>query len=116
MHKQASDVIEIVRLIRPGDLDERLLYVWLLTIETKVMFDVLEVKSIKDITYNDLTVPPPHDDLYWTYLVSMIDFTTGNFEAYVHSKALADKAWNDFVKHYHSKSVCTEPKRLGGDN
>ena len=112
MHKNPSDVIEIARLIRPNELDDSLLHVWYVTIECRVVFDVLGVKNVDELMYTDLTVGPPHDDIYWTYIVSMIDFATGNFESYVHSKALADKAWNDFVKHYHNRGVCTEPRRL----
>ena len=116
MHKKPLDMIEMARAIRPNELDDGLYFLWMVTIEMRVLFEVFGVEDPNEIEGNDLVVGPPHDDIYWTYLVSMIDFATGNFESYAHSKALADKAWNNFVKHYHCKGGCTAPTYFGGED
>ncbi len=102
MKKRPSEIIQLVHQMRPNDLDDQLLFFWLSNLEYRVLYEVFEGED-GDQPQGELQVGPPHDDIYWTYLVSMVDFATGDVQAYAHSSALAEKAWKNFRKYYHQQ-------------
>ena len=99
MKKRATEILELVRLMRPNDLEDQLLFFWLSNLEYRVLYEVFEGDG--DQPQGELQVGPPHDDIYWTYLVSMVDFATGDMDAYAHSSVLAERAWKNFRQYYH---------------
>ena len=100
MAKKPTEMVELVNEMRPNELNDDLLYFWLSNLEFRVLYEVLEGQD-GDQPVGVLQVGAPHDDIYWTYLVSMIDFATGDMEAYARSSALAERAWKSFCKYYH---------------
>ena len=108
MRKRASQMLLMARQMRPCELDDDVLYLWLSTLEYRVLYEVMGEEAT-EIVETDLLVAPPHDDIYWTYLVSMIDFSKGDMQSYAQSSALAEKAWKRFVQCYHQKKYsCTK--------
>ncbi len=102
-HRSPGEIIQLVRRIRPTELDDEVMFLWLATLECRVFYEVLGGENIESEELVKLLVGPPHDEIYWTYLVSMVDFAKGDMQAYAQSSALAEKAWKRFVQHYHQK-------------
>jgi len=110
MNKKPTEMVQLVHQMRPNDFEDGLLYFWLSNLEYRVFYEVFEQEAPE--TASTLQVGPPHDDIYWTHLVAMVDFAMGNMEAYAHSSALAEKAWKAFRQYYHQQKYKNE--KTGG--
>lgn len=102
--RTAGEILYMVQQLRPNELDETLIIWWLSTIEHRVLYEILGKEDLESETSEErMLIGPPHDDVYWTHLLAMIDFACKDFESYKYSSAMAEKAWQECAKHYHHK-------------
>ena len=77
-------VIELVDDIKPNAFSDAVKTQWLNECEGVIQTEVMLLDVAACISYSYerdkdavLLVQPPHDKVYWTYLVAMIDFANG---------------------------------------
>lgn len=108
MRRRITEMIQMARQMRSHEISDEVMYLWLCGIEYRVLYEVMESEPV-ELLGSEVLVGPPHDDIYWTYLVSMMDFAAGDMQAYAQSSALAERAWKRFVQCYHGKKYsCTK--------
>ena len=76
------------------DLCEVLLY----HIEERIRQEVLHLDEKFD--HQNLILATPHDDVYWTYALSMIHLVQKNMEAYREYRKLFAEAWENFCRQF----------------
>lgn len=94
--------IQMARYLKQVDenaFPDYLMIQWLNECEGKVQTDVLHVALVDCVRYGaedlekELLVSPPHDKLYYAYLMAMIDLANGEYSKYNNSVLVA----NDFL-------------------
>ena len=94
--------IELARALRPCEIGDEILTHFLAELETELALCIRGESGCapcKVVSRGELSVPAPFDRVYWLYLVSLIDFSTGNSGAFATSDALfreardADAKW-----------------------
>lgn len=98
----AEMAIQLARNLKQVDemiFPDAVMLQWLNECEGKVQTDVLHVALVDCVRYGaedltkELLVSPPHDKLYYTYLMAMIDLANGEYSKYNNSVLVA----NDFL-------------------
>jgi len=89
-----SDVYGTLSVLRPEHAEYigNLFLPLLCHLEDKVIHELLH-RDLK-IDLDNLVLPPPHDDLYWMYILPIVDMGLGNIEAYREEQKAFEKAWN----------------------
>ena len=89
----AEKVIRLANEIKPNALSDELKLHYLSEVEGMVQTEVMLLSSADTITYTEddlgaeLIVRPPHDKLYLSYLIAMIDFSNGEYNKYTNTIA-----------------------------
>ncbi len=65
-------------------------------IEEKIRQEVLHLDQRFD--HQNLALAAPYDDVYWTYILSLLHLKAGNMEAYRESRKLFEEAWENFCR------------------
>lgn len=98
-----TEVLALVAELKPHDHSEAVMLHWLDEIEQKVALEIHgKARGGVDPLYNakeQLSVPAPYDRIYWTYLMSMLDFVSGNSEHFENSNALFKEAYADYARY-----------------
>ena len=95
----ADEIVSLVNQMRPNELDEVTLYFWLAHVEYSVLQELFD----GDNSYSKegyMTLGFPYNDVYWTYMLSMVDLALGNLESYKYTHAMAQKAWERLIRSY----------------
>ncbi len=79
------------------DFCEVLLY----HIEERIRQEVLHLDEKFD--HENLILATPHDDVYWTYVLSMMYLVQKNMEAYREYRKLFEEAWENFCRQFFLK-------------
>ena len=104
--------IALVDEIAPNGVDASVKLRFLGEIEAKVKVELLgespdSVEVFDENTYLDieLCVPHPFDQLYWLYLVAMLDFLGGDSARYENAAALFNAAYQNYGKWLKRRGV-----------
>lgn len=106
-----GEVLTLVTQLRAHEYSESVMLRWLEELEKKISIEIhgnAPDKAPRVIVASEkLSVQTPYDRVYWTYLVSMIDFVSGSFENFERSNALFKEAYADYARFvqrqkYHS--------------
>ena len=88
-------------------------------VEGKVQTEVLMIAPEDTVRYgaDDLTsemiVTAPHDKLYYSYLMAMIDFVNGEYDRYTNSMNLANAHITEWAAWYNRTHRRGKPEELG---
>lgn len=97
-----QEAIAIATALRPTELDEALLTKLVLDLEHRISAEIRGERLLpRAVMRTELTVPPPFDRVYWTYLIAMIDLAACNAEAYAASDALYRESLDAYARWHH---------------
>ena len=111
-----TEVLALVAELKPHEHSEAVLLRWLEELEQKVACEIhgktpdaiIPSGSMGD----QLLVPAPYDRMYWTYLVAMLDFVSGNLELFDRSNALFKESYADYARHVQRQGNLAKRRRL----
>ena len=97
------EVLSFVRSIKPHDMEDEVMLLWLEELEKKVALELhgkqLCEARLAGFAQEQLSVPAPYDKIYWTYLVAMLELVKGTTESYQFANTVFREAYNDYAKH-----------------
>ena len=100
-----AGVIAMVDDMKPNAFSNDTKTQWVNEVESMVQTEVLLFASEQIITYTyaqdsteELLVQPPHDKLYWSYLVAMIDFANGEYNKYQNTMQVFNAHFGEFMR------------------
>ena len=97
-----TEVLALVAELKPHDHSDAVMLRWLDEIEQRVALEIHgKARGGVDPLYGakeQLLVPAPYDRIYWTYLVAMLDFVSGNLERFESSNALFKEAYAEYAR------------------
>ncbi len=100
-------VIELVDGIKPNAFSDAVKTQWLNECEGVIQTEVMLLDVAACISYSyerdkdaQLLVQPPHDKVYWTYLVAMIDFANGEYNRYQDTVQLYNAFFGEYMRWY----------------
>lgn len=95
-----KQIIEYTDKLKPNSFDFDIKLVWINQVEGMVQSEIMKtpIDKIEMMTGEDdvLSVGHPYSQIYSFYIISMIDFFSGDFVKYQNSSA----AYNDAMKTY----------------
>ena len=93
------DIKLFLNLIRP-DLGEtyvdRLVNFLLWHLEDKIRTEVLNIET--EVHTDHFILPNPHDDVYWWYVLSILDLIEGKLDRYQESHKQFELAWENLCR------------------
>ena len=100
-----STCMDLVDSLVPNGLDRSVKLRLLGEIEGKVRVELLggypeetEVFGGDTPDTTELTVPHPYDQLYWTYMIAMMEYMRGDVIRYENAAALFNTAYQGYAK------------------
>lgn len=100
-----GEVIDFVDGLKPNAFTPAQKTQWLNECEGMVQTEVLLLASPEILSYEaeadrdtPLLVLPPHDKLYRSYLMAMIDFSNGEYERYQNAMQLFNAQFSEFSR------------------
>lgn len=100
-------VIELVDDIKPNAFSDAVKTQWLNECEGVIQTEVMLLDVAACISYSYerdkdavLLVQPPHDKVYWTYLVAMIDFANGEYNRYQDTVQMYNAFFGEYMRWY----------------
>ncbi len=100
-------VIELVDNIKPNAFSDAVKTQWLNECEGVIQTEVMLLDVAACISYSYerdkdavLLVQPPHDKVYWTYLVAMIDFANGEYNRYQDTVQMYNAFFGEYMRWY----------------
>lgn len=91
--------------MKPNAFSDETKTQWLNDVEGMVQTQVLLFAAEEIVTYDcetdmdaELLVQPPHDKLYWSYLVAMIDFANGEYDRYQNTMQMFNAHFAEFTQ------------------
>ena len=93
--------VELACALRPNELGEETLAHLVQELEENLALEVRREGRREPCVVTrqgELAVPPPYDRIYWTYLVSLIDLSAGDAEAYAMSHKLFEQTRASYAK------------------
>lgn len=101
----AEKALELALALRPTELSHEVLTALLWELEEQLALEIRgEWPCHRAVTCAELKIPAPFDRVYWTYLLSMIDLSMGNTEAYRASNALYREGREAYAR-WHQRTV-----------
>ena len=98
-----SEVLAFVQSVKPHEFEEAVMLRWLDELEKKIMFEIHDRfargEGFQGTSVDKLSVPPPYDKVYWTYLVSMIELVQGTPETYEFANGVFKEAYGEYARH-----------------
>lgn len=97
--------IELVDKMAPNSFDKTIKLRWLSEIEGKLQIELCD-RSISELVEYDsdtsedtkLLIPFPFDQIYWMYLIAMLDFANGDNVHYTNSSELFNTVLDSYSK------------------
>lgn len=100
-------VIGMVDDIKPNAFSNETKTQWLNECEGVIQTEVMLLDVAACISYSyerdkdaQLLVQPPHDKVYWTYLVAMIDFANGEYNRYQDTVQMYNAFFGEYMRWY----------------
>lgn len=94
--------LSLVDEILPNAVPQTIKSRWLSELEGRVRAELLGQQP-DTLTLPDadaaLAVPFPYDQIYWMYLVAMIEYMGGNYARYENGAALFNAAYRNYAKY-----------------
>ncbi len=110
-----TEVLALVAELKPHDHSDTVMLRWLEELEQKVALEIHgKMRGGIDPLYNakeQLSVSAPYDRIYWTYLIAMLDFVSGNLEHFESSNALFKEAYADYARFVQRQGGHTRRRR-----
>ena len=95
-----KEIIDYTDKLKPNSFDLETKLVWINQVEGMILSEInkipLDKIEVLTDTSEQLSVPHPYCQIYSFYIISMIDFFSGDFIKYQNSSA----AYNDAVRVY----------------
>lgn len=94
-----NDIFSFINAIRPNMDQERLWGLYeeaIYHLEEKIRQEVLHLDVKFD--HKNLALPTPYDDVYWTYIMSMIHLEDGRIEVYREYRKQFEEAWENLCR------------------
>ncbi|MBQ3064548.1 MAG: hypothetical protein IJC99_07115 [Clostridia bacterium] len=111
-----NEVITFVRQIKPHDFENEVMLRWLDELEQKIATEIHQKytrdNGLQGLLPDQLSVPVPYDRVYWTYLLSMIDFVSGSSDTYERSLAVFQEAYGEYARAVQRASGCRKKRSL----
>ena len=103
-----TEVLTFLQQIKPHALESSVLLHWLEELERKIELE-LHGKYFREDSNairgtDELSVASPYDKIYWTYLVSMIDFVAGDPEIFAFSNGVFQEAYGEYARYVQRNS------------
>jgi hypothetical protein len=103
-----TEVLSFVQQIKPHELEQSVLLRWLDELEKRIALE-LHGRYLREDTFTassteELSVAAPFDKVYWTYLISMIDFVAGDPEIYAFSSGVFKEAYGEYARYVQRNS------------
>lgn len=102
---KVEEVIDRVNTLKPHPYDPETLIQWLNECEGMVQTRVMLMAPAEIVRYTwpeckewDLLADPPHDKLYPSYVMAMIDYHNGEYGKYQNSMAMFNAQFGEFSK------------------
>ena len=115
-----AEVLSFVKSVRAHELEDAVMLYWLDTIEQRIACEIYDAipgqHSTASSAEEPLSVPAPYDNIYWTYLLSMIELTTGSAEGYKFMNGIFKEAFGEYARFV--QRLCGSPKgnKKGGES
>lgn len=116
---KVSEAIERVKERKPNAYSDSMLLDWLNEIEARVQSDLMDTTPEGVISYDierdmerELLLPRPHDSLYLTFVIMMIEFNQQEYTAYNNSAELFNTQFADAQKYYNEKYKKVKPLKI----
>ena len=96
---KARELITIIDSMKPNAFGEAAKLQWVNEAEGYIWTEVMLNSPVTYVEIGldgELMVKPPHSELYWPYLMAMIDLANGDYERYTNSMQL----YNDRIRRY----------------
>lgn len=96
---KARELINIIDSMKPNAFGEAAKLQWVNEAEGYIWTEVMLNSPVTYVEIGldgELMVKPPHSELYWPYLMAMIDLANGDYERYTNSMQL----YNDRIRRY----------------
>lgn len=97
--------IDIAESISPYKLKREVIVRWISELEGKIAAELFEKNPATLEEYGDdaedhtvLAVPFPYDQVYWMYLVAMLDLSFGDNSRYGNSAGVFNSAFESYAK------------------
>ncbi len=95
-----KEIIDYTDKLKPNSFDFETKLVWINQVEGMVQSEIMKTPieeiSLASDEYDALSVKHPYSQIYSLYIISMIDFFSGDFVKYQNSSA----AYNDAMRLY----------------
>ena len=102
------EAIAMARKLKPCDqgvFDDAMLVQFVNEIEGKTQTEVLQIARADCVRYDaaadldaELLIGPPHDKLYYLYVMAMIDFANAEYDKYNNTVTLCDEAVSEWAR------------------
>ena len=98
-----NEVLSFVQSIKPHELEQPVMLRWLDELEKKIELEIhdrfVRRESFQGAPTDKLSVPPPYDKVYWTYLVSMIELVRGTPDTYKFANGVFKEAYSEYARY-----------------
>ena len=71
-------------------------------IEQKVIRELLHLE--REVNFEELVLPPPYEEVYWTYILPFVDLGQGNVQMYREGRALFAEAWENLQRNVFAQN------------
>ena len=102
---KVKDVLDQVNTLKPHPYSAETLVQWLSECEGMAQTRVMLQSPVELVQYSwpesqewELLVDPPHDKLYVSYLLAMIDYHNGEYGKYQNSMAMFNAQFSEFSR------------------
>lgn len=100
-----QEVLDYADTLKPNKFSTAMKAMWLNEVEGMVQTEVFCWAPEEIVSYDpetdgavELLVQPPHDKIYRSYLVAMIDFANGEYNRYQTTKEFFDEQFGQFQR------------------
>ena len=97
--------MELVDSIAPNGYDESIKKRWLSELDGRVRVELHDeaIDGVSDFgastsTNTQLAAPFPFDQMYWMYLIAMLDLANGDTARYLNSATMFNSAYENYAK------------------
>lgn len=98
-----NNVIAYVNQLKPNGYGDDEKAAWLRELDGKIALEVMGLPAPQytpEEWDNELLVSAPYDNIYWLYILSMMDFANEEFDNYANSRAMFSSAMGEYRRWY----------------
>ncbi|MBR3863268.1 MAG: hypothetical protein IKM42_06425 [Clostridia bacterium] len=100
--------MSFVQSVKPHEFEQAVMLRWLEELEKKIEFEIHERFArgggFQCAAADKLSVPPPYDKVYWTYLVSMIELVQGTPQTYEFANGVFKEAYGEYARYVQRRA------------